>query len=381
MGWDGFKKMFGGKRTDSGGAGAARPKLRWIAADQNPFGVDIVDIAPVTQYVVATSTDPSCAANAISFGTDDGSAFAGVAPPAGTTVALDLRYPIDRMLADGPLFLPTTMDHKWAIFFRDSTIIFVRSWRRQVVATAEVRVSNGEVLISRLTGQLASGTGLLDERIVDFLIRTHVLQEPFPAPVEADDVADLDQLALKCFSLFGNIATCATPHKIAFRPPLRPLRSHSLLHIAVARGDLAAAERHLAAGVPIDLLAADGLAPLHWSIARVDSSAMTWLLDRGAPVDTRSTEGATPLMNAVQARNASYVELLLARGADPNAQDLRGFNALHRAAEMGETAIVRALVARGADPNAQAQGHTAISFARRQGHDEIVRILGERSTV
>ena len=377
MGWDAFKKIFGGKGTDAGGAGAARPKSRWIAADQNPFGVAIVDIAPVTQHIVAVSTDPSCAVNAISFGGDDGSAFAGVAPPDGTTVTLDLRYPIDRMLADGPLFLPTTMDHKWAIFLRENTIIFVRSWLRQVVATADVHVSNGEALISRLTGQLAPGTGLLDERIVDFLIRTHVLREPFPAPAESDDVADLDQLALKCFNRFGNIATCATPHKIPFRPPGRPLRSHSLLHIAVARGDLDAAERHLAAGVPIDLLAADGLAPLHWSIARIESSAMNWLLDRGAPVDTRSAEGATPLMNAVQARNASYVELLLARGADPNAQDLRGFNALHRAADMGETAIVRALVASGADPNAEALGHTALSFAQKRGHDEIVRILGD----
>jgi ankyrin repeat protein len=106
---------------------------------------------------------------------------------------------------------------------------------------------------------------------------------------------------------------------------------------------------------------------------------MNWLLDRGAPVDTRSAEGATPLMNAVQARNASYVELLLARGADPNAQDLRGFTALHRAAEMGETAIVRALVASGADPNAEALGHTALSFAQKRGHDEIVRLLGEVS--
>src|SRR6476620_4209096 len=113
MGWDSFKKIFGGKPTDSTGSGAALPELRWIASDQNPFGVDIVDIAPVTQHITATSADPTCAVNAISFGADDGSAFSEVAPPDATTVPLDLRYPIDRMLADGPLFLPRSMDHKW----------------------------------------------------------------------------------------------------------------------------------------------------------------------------------------------------------------------------------------------------------------------------
>ena len=86
-------------------------------------------------------------------------------------------------------------------------------------------------------------------------------------------------------------------------------------------------------------------------------------------------------MNAVQARKPSYVDLLLAKGADPNAQDQRGFNALHRAAEMGETAIVRALIGAGANPSAEAQGHTAITFAQRRGHDEIVRILEGASSL
>ncbi len=379
MAWDGLKKRFGAKPISEGRAvepGAEpRSQPRWVAADQNPFGVAILDLTPVTRDLTAWSSDPVCASNAVSFGGDDGSTFVGVLPHEPTSVALDLRYPTDNVLADGPLFLPSHMEQKWALFLRDGKLIFVRSWRREVVAIADVSVANGEAILSRLTGSVAGGAKLRPERVVDFLVRTHVLGDPFPAPIDTAEGRDLTQLAHECFSLFGRFATCATPHEVPHRPPRRPLRSYSLLHLAIARGDIEAAARHVASGVPIDLLAADGLTPLHWASVCTDGVALEWLLEHGAQVDAPSAEGATPLMNAVQAGRTAHVERLLAHGADPSAKDLRGFTALHRAAEMGEVAIVRALVARGADPGAEAGGQTPIAFARSRGHAEVLRIL------
>ncbi len=299
-------------------ASAPRSQPRWVAADQNPFGVAILDLTPVTQDLTAWSSDPVCASNAISFGGDDGSTFVGVLPRDPTSVALDLRYPTDDVLADGPLFLPSHMEQKWALFLRDGKLIFVRSWRREVVAIADVSVANGEAILSRLTGSVAGGAELRPERVVDFLVRTHVLGEPFPAPIDGAEGRDLTQLAHECFSLFGRFATCATPHEVPHRPPRRPLRSYSLLHLAIARGDIEAAARHVASGVPIDLLAADGLAPLHWASVCADGVALEWLLEHGAQVDAPSAEGATPLMNAVQARRSEHVERLLAHGVWAN---------------------------------------------------------------
>jgi ankyrin repeat protein len=178
-----------------------------------------------------------------------------------------------------------------------------------------------------------------------------------------------------CMSMFSNLALIATPHPLAANVPERPLRSHSLLHIAVAKGDLAAVDAQLRSGVPLDLLAGDGLAPLHWALTAEDTSMIEVLLDKGSPVDARSAEGETPLMNAVQARSLSKVMFLLDRGADPDACDGRGFTALRRAAEMGESDIVRALLARGADPAREAHCHTSRSLAEARGETAIVDLL------
>lgn len=127
--------------------------------------------------------------------------------------------------------------------------------------------------------------------------------------------------------------------------------------------------------MPIDLLAADGLAPMHWALASKEPAVMALLLHRGAQVDVRSAEGATPLMNAVQARSPGKASFLLGRGADANARDHRGFTALHRAAEMGLADIVRLLLDHGAAPDPAVAEHTPRSFAQARGHEDIVALL------
>jgi ankyrin repeat protein len=180
---------------------------------------------------------------------------------------------------------------------------------------------------------------------------------------------------LWCFSCFGNRALFATSHQLGGGPPDRPLRTDSLLHIAVARGDLAATHACLDAGIPVDFLARDGLAPLQWALVREGTAMLSLLLERGSPVDVRSGEGATSLMNAVQGRNMEKATFLLDHGADPNAADHRGFTALHRAAEMGQLNLVELLLSRGAMPDPGASGHTPRSLAESRGETAVVRLL------
>jgi hypothetical protein len=272
------------------------------------------------------------------------------------------------------------MEHKWALYFHEGRILCIRSWLRQVEAVADARITGDSLEVTTLRGVFVSE----DEepqftvRVLDFLLRSHALDMVYPAPLPPGAEQDPPRAALWCMSCFGNRAHFDTPHALAGGPPERPGRTHSLLHMAVARGDLAQVRRFLDAGVPADLLGRDGLAPLHWALARDDAAMLSLLLERGSLVDVRSLEGATPLMNAAQERRIEKVTFLLDHGADPNAADGRGFTALHRAAEMGEREIVRLLLDRGALPHPEAQGHTPRSLAASRGEGAIVELLDSR---
>jgi hypothetical protein len=370
------KRFEQGRRTEPAGQSDS-PQVGWLSRGDNPWGVQVLDVRPVTLGMLSTSRDQQCALNAMSFGQDDGTGFVGIEPEVTRQVRVGLQFRIDRMLADGALFLPEQMEHKWALYFHRGRMIFIRSWQRQVVAVAETRAADDFVSVTAVRGAFVSA----DEepeftvRVLDFLLRSHALDLVYPAPLPQGVGSDPRDAALWCMSVFGNRAHFATSSPLTGAPPEEPLRTHSLLHIAVARGDASEVMRLLDAGVPVDLLARGGLAPLHWAVARDDTGMLGLLLERGSPVDVRSVDGATALMNAVQSRSGEKVAFLLDRGADPNSADERGFTALHRASEMGERDIVRLLLDRGASAHPEAQGHTPRSLAASRGEKEIVELL------
>lgn len=392
MVWDRIKRMLGGK-AESGELAPVRgqaplqdkppapaqdlPEVRWIEAADNPWGVRLLDVRPVTLTMTSTSADPQCAANAVSYGGEDGTVFVGQTPDSQRIVDMSLRFPVDGPLLDGVLFVPRAMEHKWALFFHRGELIVVRSWVRKVVLVARVEARDGHVEITQARGTLCADdeTPEFTARVLDYLVRSHALDIVHPAPLPLGIDADPKAAALWCMSLFGNRAQVATPHMFAWRDPERPLRTHSRLHIAVARGQVDTIEACLQAGMPIDALAGDGLAPLHWALASQDDAIATLLLDRGASVDVRSEEGATPLMNSVQDASLGLTTLLLDRGADVNARDLRGFTALHRAAEMGLVGIVRLLLDRGASIDVDAEGHTPRSLAEGRERKDILAMF------
>ena len=377
MAWDYLKRIFGRRRKGD----AKNPEIPWLAAADNRWGVPVLDVRPLTQTVTSWSLDKEEAANAISFGHDDGTSFIGQEPPVARNIAASLWFPIDRLLADGVLFTPREMEHKWALFHHRGKMICVRSWQRQVQAVAQVeaRGSHAEITAIRGTFATADEKPAFTIRVLDYLLRSHALGLVYPAPLPPGMDADPKAAAHWCMSAFGNLAWVATARELPRTEPDEPLRTDSLLHIAVARGDIPAIEARLAAGIPIDLLARDGLAPLHWALAAHNPAIMGLLLERGSSPDVRSYQGATPLMNAVQGRNLEQAAFLLDHGADPNARDGRGFTALHRAAEMGEIVIARLLLDRGAAVNPEADGgQTPRSLAEARGETAVVALLNEK---
>jgi hypothetical protein len=367
-----FKKFFGKKDEPE----ANTLTLNWIEASENPWGIKLLDLRPVTQGMLSTSQDPQMAANAVSYSSDDGISFINQKPESGNEITAEISFSVDPILAPGVLFIPGVMENKWAIFFHQNKIIFVRSWLRKVVVTADTSQQNARLYIHKIKGKFSDD----DEpefirAIVKFLLISHAIGEIFPAPLPNDLSSDLKSVGLWAMSMYGNMAHVGTFTSNFEGSTQSPIRSHSLLHIAAARNDLEKINLQVESGIPIDILAADGLAPLHWSLASEDLQAMQHLIKLGADLNVRSIEGVTPMMNAVQSNKVHHLNLLISSGADVNARDDRGFTSIHRAAEMGHAEIVEILLNNGADPNIEAEGHTPLSLAEMRGEEKMVSLL------
>lgn len=202
------------------------PDLRWIDPATNPWGVRLLDVRPVTQGLLSTSSDPECAANALSYHNEDGSGFATLSPNSSRATALGLRYRIEEPLADGALFVPACMEHKWAIFHNAARILFVRSWTRELYAVADVTTRGNEIELTEIRGDLITENEdeLFKTRVVDFILRSHALLQVYPAPLPIELSEDPVQAALWCFSCFGNLVFLATAEEFPYEPPDRPLQ-------------------------------------------------------------------------------------------------------------------------------------------------------------
>lgn len=212
MAWDRIKRMLGRKGENA----PQTPNLSWIEAADNPWGVRVLDMRPVTLTMLSTSADPQCASNAVSFGQDDGSSFIGEEPPARRVAEASLRFPIDRILADGVLFVPCEMEHKWALFYHRGEVICVRSWLRkvQVVAHVERRHDHVEITQARGTFGAEEEEPEFTIRVLDYLLRSHALDTVYPAPLPTGMESDPQTAAMWCMSMFGNRALFATPHRL-----------------------------------------------------------------------------------------------------------------------------------------------------------------------
>lgn len=364
--WDRVKRAF-----------RRKPRVKWVEAADNPWGVRVLDVRPITQTAQLVSTDRRCALNAVSFSRDDGTSFIGEEPPVTRTVEANLRYPVDRLLADGVLYVPYDMDNLRAMFFHNGQIIVVNSWTRKVQALGRVETQKDQILVTAVQGVFTAQ----DEdphftvRVLDYLLRSHALGVVFPAPLPAAREKNPKEAAGWCMSVFGNLAHYATPHRMTWQDPDRPLRTMSLLHIAAARGDTSGIDARLDAGVPVDIQSRDGQAPLHWAVVVEQPAILRHLIDRGSPVDPRTDAGETPLMHATRMGSIDMASLLIDHGADANARDWPGYTALHRAAGAGHIEMAELLLRAGASPEVEAEGCTPISLAEVHGHAKLAEVL------
>jgi len=368
-----FKRFFGTGKQEKP---TKNNQEQWIEAKDNEWAVRVLDVRPVTQGMLSTSTDPQMAANAISYGQEDGAFFWQQHTQVQKDIPTTIAFAIDGSLEAGVLFIPRVMEHKWAIFYDGENLIFVRSWLRKVFVVAKTKQIDNQLIIENIKGEFTlNESPEFTTAVLRYLLISHAIGDILPAPVPKDLASDIKKAGLWAFSTYGNMAQFAVFNE-GFIPQTRqPLRSHSLLHIAVAKSNISEIEKQVQKEKSLTYLAGDGLAPLHWAIGPESTTSLEKLLKLGADPNVKSTEGATPIMNAVQSNKINHLELLLKAGANVNAADARGFTSLHRAAEMGHQEMVKILLEHGADKTIEANGHTAMSFAKNRGDEKIMTLL------
>ena len=168
------------------------------------------------------------------------------------------------------------MEDKWALYFHQGHILCIRSWLRLVQVVAEIRADDHYANIVSVRGVFVDENEepAYSLRYLDYLLRSHALNLAYPAPLPAGLEATPQHAALWCMSNFGRRTQFATSHPLVRDIPQRPLRTDSLLHIAVARDDTTTAEVQLKRGLPVDMFDRSGLPPMHWALARPDTAML-----------------------------------------------------------------------------------------------------------
>lgn len=130
-------------------------------------------------------------------------------------------------------------------------------------------------------------------------------------------------------------------------------------------------------GIDINAQDEDGRTVLMYASFNGHSELIRDLLLRGAKVNLQDVNGRTALMLAASGPFPDAVKLLLDHNADPNMIDKEEhFTALMYAAAEGQLEVVRLLMKYQADPGMKdIDGDDAITFARNNGHQQVVAFL------
>ena len=164
---------------------------------------------------------------------------------------------------------------------------------------------------------------------------------------------------------------------LAAQTPVQLTPEEGALMEAAYNGWLEEVRRLVLEGTAVDVIDGERRTPLMWAAFNGHAAVVEYLLDAGAEIDAKDSSGRTALMYAASGPFAETVGLLLERGADVNAQGrLEGFTPLMTAAAEGLADVVRILLDAGADRDIKdVDGDTALTFARQNGHAEVVELL------
>lgn len=176
----------------------------------------------------------------------------------------------------------------------------------------------------------------------------------------------------------GDLAALQAYLQAGMAVDVRNAFSSTALHAAAESNQLEAAKLLLAAGADINAVTTNLQTPLHRAVAQGFPAMTQLLITAGAKTDAATVEGWTPLFYAVDGNNQELIAYLIERGANPNLQDRFGNAPLTIAARKNYLETVRNLIKLGAKANAtDLMGRTALHYAVGGGFYQLTKVLLE----
>jgi uncharacterized protein len=151
------------------------------------------------------------------------------------------------------------------------------------------------------------------------------------------------------FAALAALLTCAVPAGAQVRPSAAEAARYAGLHAAAQLGDVAAAERLIAARAPLNARDANGRTPLHVATFARQRGVMQALAKAGADLGAYDNDRYDAVTIAAVADDEESLRVLLAAGASAKLVTSRyDGTALIAAAHLGHDGVVRQLIQAGA---------------------------------
>ena len=174
----------------------------------NPFAMRILDIRPLTQTMVSTTSNPEIAQSFVELRKSDGSDLASQRIDPVTVKKCNLVLPHNGEALEGIVSKADSMEVKWDIYAYDSHFLFARSWTGNLIYRASFEVSDNALTVNRVESVPAHEDKAIES--VYFLLVSHAMGRVIPNPINDSTIDDPEQIALASFNEFGNRACFAT---------------------------------------------------------------------------------------------------------------------------------------------------------------------------
>ena len=186
--------------------------LTYLEKEDNPFHVRCLDCRDFSASMISMTGDRKVAARFNELRSSKGDHLIDRSPDNAIITPCHLTYPCTTSVVDGPLFLARVMEEKWDIFLMNGNLYFSRSWTGQLVFKTSIEFTPSEAIITSIeaNSRVASLEPKFITAQVDFLIKSHILDQIVPHPLPPDLQDDLNSIAMYSFSQYGRRAYFAT---------------------------------------------------------------------------------------------------------------------------------------------------------------------------
>ena len=181
-------------------------EVKWLEADQNPYGIRVLDCRSLTSQIVSSSKDKTIVDQFLQLRTLPVESIAGQLPDQPVKLSCSLQYPPMDKLENGLNYRAELMEDKWDIFLHDGYLYFARSWSGLLHFRARIEFGGTEATVTSIEAdsEIVGGDAGMAIQEVDFLIKSHLFcfECPHPLPNSMRDV-DHQKIAVWSFSSFG----------------------------------------------------------------------------------------------------------------------------------------------------------------------------------